>query len=129
MRRCQTAPRRRATRTSALTWENSARAAVGSFRVLGGGSEIGVCAPVASSAAQIGIADEAAVSDDPRYAFVLLPDVTPPISRKDPAGTSHLEQCAQKLGDGCVGNWARSRAGSAHAHRSSSSWKPKIPYL
>src|SRR5258707_11011147 len=50
----------------------------------------------------------------------LLPDVTPPISRKDPAGTSHLEQCAQKLGDGCVGNWARSRAGSAHAHRSRS---------
>src|SRR5258706_355680 len=52
-----------------------------------------------------------------------------PNSRKDPAGVSHLEQCAQKLGDGCVGNWARSRAGSAHAHRSSSSWKPKIPYL
>src|SRR4029077_12150706 len=46
---------------------------------------------------------EAAARADPRYAFVLLPDVTPPISSKDPAGISHLEQSAQKLGDGCAG--------------------------
>src|SRR5260370_12546612 len=52
---------------------------------------------------------EAAARADPRYAFVLLPDVTPPISRKHPPGISHLEQSAQKLGDGCVRNWAKWR--------------------